>query len=74
MLTLFLSVSSVFPTTAMASALPPSRSFATLTGFMGEIFLPPETEDVELQVSIFINVLTLKNKVKRDLNWAKHGL
>lgn len=50
------------------------RSFATLTGFMGEIFLPPETEDVELQVSIFINVLTLKNKVKRDLNWAKHGL
>lgn len=46
-------------------------SFAMLTGFIGRIFIFPEIENFELHVSIFINVSTMKNKVKRDSNWAE---
>lgn len=46
-------------------------SFAMLTGFIGGIFIFPEIENFELHVSIFINVSTMKDKVKRDSNWAE---
>lgn len=46
-------------------------SFATLTGSIEGFFIFPEIENLELHVSIFINVSTIKNKVKRDSNWAE---
>lgn len=71
MLTLFFGVTSVFVTIYMTCFTSFPSSFAIVTGYIGEIFIFPETEDFELPVSIFINALTMKNKVKRDLNWAK---
>lgn len=54
------------------AALPPSQLICDAHRFYwGDFFIFPEIENFELHVSIFIDVSTMKDKVKRDSNWAE---
>lgn len=45
--------------------------FAIFIGFIGEIFIFSEIENFKVYIFIFINVLVIKNKVERELNWVE---